>query len=67
MQWSQVKKKFESLLASCLQNRLKVHITKYRDTSNFDLGKGWITLDGKEVVSVMIPSFYSNNFLFRTN
>lgn len=67
MKWSQAKKKFESLLASCLKNRLRVHITKYRETRNFDLGKGWITLDGKEIVSVMIPSFYSNNFSFRTS
>jgi hypothetical protein len=67
MKWSQAKKKFESSLASCVQNRLRVHITKYRETSNLELGKGWITLDGKEVVSVMIPSFYSSNFSFRTN
>jgi len=66
MQWSKAKKRFESLLASSLQNRLKVFVTKYNDTSGFDIGRGWITLDGKEIVSVMTPSFYSNNFYFRT-
>ena len=49
-----------------LQNRLKVHITKYRETKNFDLGKGWITLDNQTVVSIMIPSFYDQDFLFPT-
>lgn len=67
MKWSKAKKKFESLLAPCLQSRLEIHITKYRETKNFDLGKGWITLDSKTVVSIMIPSFYSDNFLFRTD
>lgn len=67
MQWSKAKKKFESLLAPCFQNTLKVHLTKYRKTKNFDLGKGWITCDRQTIVSVMIPSFYSNNFSFRTD
>lgn len=67
MQWSQAQKRFELLLAPCLQNRIKVHITEYRNTSGFDIGRGWLTLDGNEIVSVMIPSFYSNNFTFRTD
>ena len=67
MQWSKAQKKFELLLAPSLKNRLKVHITEYRNTSGFDLGRGWLTLNGDEIVSVMIPSFYSKNFYFRTN
>ena len=66
MQWSKAKKRFEYLLASSLQNRLKVFVTKYNETSGFDIGRGWITLDGKEIVSVIIPSFYSKDFYFRT-
>lgn len=66
MQWSKAKKRFQLLLASSLQNRLNINITEYRETSGFDIGRGWITLDNKEVVSIMIPSFYSKNF-FRTN
>lgn len=31
-----------------------------------DVGRGWLTLDGKEIVSVEIPSFYSNNISFST-
>ena len=67
MQWSQAQKRFELLVAPSLKNRLKVHITEYRNTSGFDLGRGWLTLDGDEIVSVMIPSFYSKNFFFRTD
>ena len=67
MQWSLAKKRFELLLAPSLQNRLKIHITEYRNTSGFDIGRGWITLDGNEIVSVIIPSFYSKNFSFRTD
>ena len=67
MQWSKAKKKFESLLAPCFENRVKIHLTKYRETKNFDLGKGWITCDRQIIISVLIPSFYSNNFSFRTD
>ena len=64
MQWSQAQKRFELLLAPSFKNKLKVHITKYRDTLGFDIGRGWLTFDGDEIVSVMIPSFYSKNFSF---
>ena len=67
MQWSKAKKRFRLLLASSLQNRLDVHITEYRNTSGFDIERGWITFDGNEIVSIMIPSFYSKNFYFRTD
>ena len=66
MQWSKAKKRFQQLLAPSLQNRLDVNITEYRNTSGFDIGRGWITLDSNEIVSIMIPSFYSKNFYFRT-
>lgn len=66
MQWSKAKKRFQLLLAPSLQKRLDINITEYRDTSGLDIGRGWITLDKKEIVSIMIPSFYSDNFYFRT-
>lgn len=60
MQWSRAKKQFESLLAPCLQKRLRVHVTEYskasRDPTAQVMGRGWITLDGDEVVSIQIPS-----------
>jgi hypothetical protein len=66
MVWSKLKKQFESFLAASLCGRLKVHVTKYIRANSMDVGRGWITLDGEEIVSVQIPSFYSDNFHFRT-
>jgi hypothetical protein len=34
-------------------------VTRYRETKSLDLGRGWITVDGREIVSVEIPSFYT--------
>lgn len=60
MQWSRAKKQFESLLAPSFQKRLRVHVTEYskasRDASGQAMGRGWITLDGDELVSIQIPS-----------
>ena len=30
-----------------------------------DVGRGWFSLDGEEVVSVDVPSFYTNKITFR--
>lgn len=65
--WSKVKKQFESLLAESFGGRMHVHVTEYTRTNRLDVGRGWITLDGTELVSVQIPSFYSNNISFRTD
>lgn len=64
MVWSNLKKQFELMLAPALRGRLQVHVTAYDNTNAMDVGRGWVTLDGKEVVSVQIPSFYSNNIGF---
>ena len=64
MQWSKVQKRFEALLAPCLHGRLKVHVTRYRETKNFDVGRGWITVDNEEVVSTMVPSVYDRHMDF---
>lgn len=65
MQWSKTKKQFESLLASSLRKRVQVHVTEYTKSS-IDIGRGWFTLDGKDVVSIQIPSFYDNNIKLST-
>lgn len=65
MQWSGLKAKFEDLLAPSLRGRVQVHLTEYTK-SCFDIGRGWVTCDGEEVVTVDIPSFYTNHMLFRT-
>jgi len=64
MQWTKLQKRFEELVAPSLRGRVKVHVTGYRETRGFDVGRGWITLDGKEVVSVQIPSSYTEHMKF---
>lgn len=65
MIWSKSKKQFESFLSPQLQGRVSIHVTAYTRTNVLNVGRGWITLDGTEVVSVGIPSFFSENFTFR--
>ena len=35
--------------------------------SPFDVGRGWIMFEGREVVSIRIPSFYDDDFRFSTD
>jgi hypothetical protein len=64
MQWTKLRKRFEELVAPSLQGRVQVHVTRYRETRGMDVGRGWITVDGKEVVSVQIPSCYTEHMKF---
>jgi hypothetical protein len=64
MRWSRIQKRFEELIAPALRGRVKVHVTAYRETKRFDLGRGWITVDGEEVVSIQIPSYYTEHMNF---
>lgn len=64
MIWTKVKKRFEALLAPALQGRLQVHVTNYERSNVLDVGRGWIMLDGAELVSLQVPTFYSNNISF---
>lgn len=65
MQWSKLKKRFEDRLADCFERRLAIHVTEYR-TNRMDVGRGWITLDGAEVCSVQVPSFYDDERIYST-
>src|SRR5438045_386291 len=67
MQWTKVKRRFEELVAPSLRGRLQVHVTAYRETKGFDIGRGWITVDGEEVVSVQIPSVYTRHMYFSSD
>ena len=64
MKWSKLQARFEQLLAPALRGRLKIHVTAYRETMGFDIGRGWITIDGEEVLSIQVPSFYDNRIMF---
>lgn len=66
MKWSKAKKQFELLLAPSLSKRVQVHVTEYTKARS-DVGRGWITLDGDEVIFIEIPSFYDGNIQFSTD
>ena len=63
MIWSKIKKQVESKFAENLKGKIQIYITSYgyqyevKDLFN----RGWITVDGKEVVNFSTPdSFYLN-------
>jgi hypothetical protein len=64
MRWTKVRKRFEELVAPSLRGRVQVHVTRYRETRGMDVGRGWITVNGEEVVSVQIPSSYTEHMKF---
>ena len=55
MSWGKLRKNVKEFLCPALAKRLDFHITSYhRDNSDADrryLGRGWITLDGEEILS----------------
>jgi hypothetical protein len=61
MQWTKVRKRFAELVAPSLRGRVQVHVTRYRETGELDVGRGWVTVDGEEVVFVQTPSFYTEH------
>jgi len=66
MIWSKTKNQFESLTADCFGDGISVYVTEYTRNNPADVGRGWITLNGEQFVTVQIPSFYSDNYCFRT-
>ena len=60
MSWSAIKKRYEAFLCDAFRKRVNIHITSYRrDAERGDgnlaaasLGRGWIELDGKELLSL---------------
>ena len=49
MRWSKVKKLVEDSFAESIKGRIKLYSTRYGQSS---LGRGWITIDGKEKVDL---------------
>lgn len=60
MRWSSIVRSFEPFLAPALAGRIRLHATHYRGAHD-DEGRGWITLDGRQ-----IASFESLPYLVRT-
>lgn len=55
MEWSKLKKRYESRLAPELHGRIAIHVTAYR--SHKRDGRGWILFDRKEIVTTETPGF----------
>lgn len=51
MQWSQLKKRVESLFADAVKGRVELHTTAYHKASDL-MGRAWLTIDGKEIVNM---------------
>ncbi|HEX8577633.1 MAG TPA: hypothetical protein VF677_15205 [Flavobacterium sp.] len=63
MVWSKIKKNVENKFSKKLNKKIQLYITSYgTDYDISDLfSRGWITVDGKEVVNFSTPeSFYLN-------
>jgi hypothetical protein len=61
MQWSQLKKRIESLFFDAVKGRMALRTTRYHKAHD-QMGRGWITFDGREVISMC--SFAAGNALW---
>lgn len=59
MRWSQVRARVEAEFADELRGRVSVHFTRHHERSR--CGRGWITVDGKEVANFCDWSVYCPN------
>lgn len=57
MQWSSLKKKVEAFFAPSLKRRVELRSTRYRGAHD-QTGRGYITVDGKEVWSMCTLNFW---------
>ena len=60
MRWSKIKKEVEARFSDKLRGRVHLHITSYGqgyDISDL-FNRGWITVDGKEVVNFSTPDSF---------
>lgn len=71
MIWSKIKRKVENGFAEKLKGKIQIYVTSYG--SDYDItdlfNRGWITVNGKEVVNFSTPdAFYLNgtNFHYAT-
>ena len=65
--WSKIKKNIESNFSEKLKDKIQIYTTTY--TKNYDSGdlsnRGWITVNGKEVVNFSTPdSFRLNSYVY---
>jgi hypothetical protein len=61
MQWSSLKSKVEALFAPPLKGRVELRATRYRGAHD-QTGRGYITVDGKEVWNMCTLSFWGAEY-----
>ena len=59
MRWSELRAKVEAEFAEDIRDRVSVHITRHHKRSR--CGRGWITIDGKEIANFCDWSVYYTN------
>lgn len=61
MKWNRIKKRIETLLADSVRERISFGITSYRKCAD-QLGRGWITIDGKEILNMPSLEFEAETY-----
>lgn len=56
MKWNQINKRIETMLADSVRGRIIFGVTSYR-RSHDQIGRGWIALDGKEILNMSSIDF----------
>ena len=59
MRWSELRSRVESEFADHIRERVSVHVTRHHARSRS--GRGWITIDGKEIANFCDWSVYYPN------
>ena len=60
--WSKLKKDLEERLADSLKDRVQYHITHYGSGDSYTNSRGWITLDGQEVINASTTKFLTKYY-----
>ena len=59
MRWSELRSRVEAEFAEEIRDRVSVHVTRHHERSRS--GRGWITIDGKEIANFCDWSVYYPN------
>lgn len=59
MRWSELRSRVEAEFAEEIRDRISVHVTRHHERSRS--GRGWITIDGKEIANFCDWSVYYPN------
>lgn len=62
MKWNQINKRIETMLADSVKGRISFGVTSYRKCHD-QVGRGWIAVDGKEILSMPTLDFEHEVYL----